>query len=86
MVEMGSPSDQHPAYIGDVKGRKLEASSRQRATSEQKSRKGHKGSSEEVFALHKGNVKYHDRHILRDISWKLAQGDRVVLTGANGKP
>lgn len=82
---MGSASDQHPSYIGDVKGRKLEASSRQRATSEQRSRKSHNGPSAEVFTLQQGNVKYHDRHILRDISWKLEQGDRVVLTGANGK-
>lgn len=39
-----------------------------------------------VFQLKDGNVGYKDRQVLKDVNWTVRQGDRVALTGANGKP
>ncbi|KAI0044852.1 P-loop containing nucleoside triphosphate hydrolase protein [Auriscalpium vulgare] len=40
--------------------------------------------SEALVEMQDVNVKYHDRHVLKDINWTLRAGDRWHLQGANG--
>ena len=84
VVQMGSHTDQSPAYIGSVQGRIFEASESHGKAARRNARNTTLASGKDAFALQGGNVKYQDRHILRNIHWKVKEGDRVVLTGANG--
>lgn len=82
---MGTPQSQEPNYIGPVK--KWEEGSKAAtmpSTSNNNARRAVEGAAE-IFTLEKANVKYQDRHILKDITWQLKAGDRAVLTGANGR-
>jgi ABC-type molybdenum transport system ATPase subunit/photorepair protein PhrA len=38
-----------------------------------------------VIQLDNANIQYGPRKVLSDITWTLRAGDRVALTGANGK-
>ncbi|GJJ08523.1 hypothetical protein Clacol_002741 [Clathrus columnatus] len=37
-----------------------------------------------LINLQSVNVKYHDRHILKNITWTIRQGERWILSGPNG--
>lgn len=88
---MDSTQSQEPRYIGPIEiwkssnskmADKVKSSSS--SSTNTKAKKAAKGAPE-IFTLEKANVKYQDRHILKDITWQLKAGDRAVLTGANGK-
>lgn len=82
-----SKEAQHPTFIGPIDNRRSIADSHAPVKPELTNSRARRASRDdaEIFTLTNANVKYHDRHILKDISWQLRAGDWAVLTGANGE-
>lgn len=86
IVMMGEPTSQTPTYLGR-KDEQPESSRSAKSPKNTLRLAAFRGESTgaATFVLNKGNVRYNDRHILKDVTWKARSGDRTVLTGANGK-
>lgn len=82
VIQMESSISQSPKYIGPK--RDLRQASAEGGVTDRPSGKRAAKDSPEVFTLTDANVKYQDRHILKNITWAMKAGDRAVLTGPNG--
>lgn len=87
IIQMGAKEAQAPTFVGPINDWHTSTKSNPAFHTQQGSSKARRASNQdaEVFSLTKANVQYHDRRILKDISWTLRAGDRAVLTGANGE-
>jgi ABC-type Mn2+/Zn2+ transport system ATPase subunit len=86
IIQMGLSNTQNPAYSGAKSAWTPRDTGNSASTKQETSQRRRSNAGDpETFTIRNANVKYHDRHILKDISWKLRAGDRAVLTGANGK-
>lgn len=86
VIQMGEKEAQEPAFIGSI-DKWQDSSKETSATTKASSSKARRASDQapESFSLSDADVKYHDRHVLKGITWQLRAGDRAVLTGANGE-
>jgi len=82
-----SKEAQKPAFIGPIDEWHSSVQSHSPVNPKSSNSKARRASNKdaEIFTLTNANVKYQDRHILKDIKWQLRAGDRAVLTGANGE-